>query len=156
MVTSTGWTGAVWQLSTGTLCITALQECMLLFQLLHNLTSAVTVSLWLVTLSVCVYLTYLSFSNVTFLFIGSLCFLYLFIYLSIYLSGFITALTVFVKPNAIPLCFSIDALISEAWCLVFFSISCFLTMSEELACCINPQPGGPGDFWSRFSSSSPW
>jgi len=32
-------------------------------------------------------------------------------------------------------------------------------MSEEggggLAC-INPQPGGPGDFWSRFSSSSPW
>ena len=29
-------------------------------------------------------------------------------------------------------------------------------MSRELACCINPQPGGPGDFWSRFSSSSPW
>jgi len=29
-------------------------------------------------------------------------------------------------------------------------------MSEELARCINAQPGGPGDFWSRFSSSSPW
>jgi hypothetical protein len=28
--------------------------------------------------------------------------------------------------------------------------------SRGLACCINPQPGGPGDFWSRFSSSSPW
>ena len=38
----------------------------------------------------------------------------------------------------------------------FFCISCFLVMSEKLARCINPQPGGPGDFWSRFSSSSPW
>ena len=26
-------------------------------------------------------------------------------------------------------------------------------MSEELARRINPQPGGAGDFWSRFSSS---
>jgi len=37
-----------------------------------------------------------------------------------------------------------------------FSISCFLVMSEELARCINLQTGGPGDFWSRFSSSRPW
>jgi len=29
-------------------------------------------------------------------------------------------------------------------------------MTRGLACCINPQPGGPGDFWSRFSSSSSW
>ena len=29
-------------------------------------------------------------------------------------------------------------------------------MSRGLACCTNPQPGGPGDFWSRFSTSSPW
>ena len=29
-------------------------------------------------------------------------------------------------------------------------------MSRGLACCIKPQPGGSGDFWSRFSSSSPW
>ena len=29
-------------------------------------------------------------------------------------------------------------------------------VSEQLACCTNPQPGGPGDFCSRFSSSSPW
>ena len=28
-------------------------------------------------------------------------------------------------------------------------------MSRGQACCTNPQPGGPGDFWSRFSSSSP-
>jgi len=34
---------------------------------------------------------------------------------------------------------------------VFFS-----SMSRGLACCINPQPEGPGYFWSRFSSSSPW
>ena len=32
----------------------------------------------------------------------------------------------------------------------------FFLMSRGLACCINPQPGGPGDFWSRFSSCSPW
>ena len=31
----------------------------------------------------------------------------------------------------------------------------FLTMSEELAHCTNPQPGEPVDFCSRFSSSSP-
>jgi hypothetical protein len=24
------------------------------------------------------------------------------------------------------------------------------------SCCTNPQPGGPGKVWSRFSSSSPW
>ena len=36
-----------------------------------------------------------------------------------------------------------------------FSNFLFL-MSRGLACCINPQPGGPCDFWSRFSSSSPW
>jgi len=29
-------------------------------------------------------------------------------------------------------------------------------MSRGLTCCINPQPGGPGDFLSRLSSSSPW
>jgi len=29
-------------------------------------------------------------------------------------------------------------------------------ISRGLACCIKPQPGGPGDFWSRFSSYSPW
>jgi len=29
-------------------------------------------------------------------------------------------------------------------------------MRRGLACCINPQPEGPGNFWSRFSSSSPW
>jgi hypothetical protein len=46
-------------------------------------------------------------------------------------------------------------LLSEAWCLVFFSIFCFLVLSEELAYCINPQPEGPGDFLLRFSSSSP-
>jgi len=28
-------------------------------------------------------------------------------------------------------------------------------MREELARCINPQPGGQGDFWSRFPFSSP-
>ena len=28
-------------------------------------------------------------------------------------------------------------------------------MSRGLACCTNPQPGGPGVFWSRFSSSRP-
>jgi hypothetical protein len=27
-------------------------------------------------------------------------------------------------------------------------------MSRGLACCTNPQPGEPGNFWSRFSSSS--
>jgi len=37
----------------------------------------------------------------------------------------------------------------------FLAISCF-SMSRGLACCINPQPGGPGDFLSRFSSPSPW
>jgi hypothetical protein len=37
----------------------------------------------------------------------------------------------------------------------FFSIFCFLTMNEELARLINPQAGGPGDFWPRFSSSGP-
>jgi hypothetical protein len=31
----------------------------------------------------------------------------------------------------------------------------FLVMSEELARCFNPQPEGPGDFWSRFSFCSP-
>ena len=35
------------------------------------------------------------------------------------------------------------------------AISCF-SMIRGLACCINPQPGGPGNFLSRFSSSSPW
>jgi hypothetical protein len=40
-------------------------------------------------------------------------------------------------------------------CMGCLAIS-FLSMSKGLACCINPQPGGPGDFWSRFSSSSPW
>jgi hypothetical protein len=30
--------------------------------------------------------------------------------------------------------------------LVGFLASIFLAMSRELACCINPQPGGPGDF----------
>ena len=33
---------------------------------------------------------------------------------------------------------------------------CFLVMSEELVRCINLQLVGPGDFWSRFSSSSAW
>jgi len=46
-------------------------------------------------------------------------------------------------------------LISEAWCLVSFSISYFLVMSKELARFINPQPGIPGDFWSSFPSPSP-
>jgi len=41
--------------------------------------------------------------------------------------------------------------------LVFgFLAFIFLVMSEELACCYNPQPGGPGDFWSRFSFSCHW
>ena len=38
----------------------------------------------------------------------------------------------------------------------FLAFLVFLVMNEELVCCINPQPGRPGDFWSRFSSSSPW
>jgi len=37
----------------------------------------------------------------------------------------------------------------------FLAFLVFLVKSEELACCINPQPGGPGDFWSRISFSSP-
>ena len=41
-------------------------------------------------------------------------------------------------------------------CAWFFCISCFLVTGEELGRCINPQPGGPGDFWSRFCSSSRW
>jgi hypothetical protein len=41
------------------------------------------------------------------------------------------------------------------WIMGILAIS-FLSMSRWLACCINAQPGGPGDFWSRFSSSSPW
>jgi hypothetical protein len=32
-------------------------------------------------------------------------------------------------------------------------ISIFFMTSEESARCINPQPGGSGNFWSRFSSS---
>ena len=31
----------------------------------------------------------------------------------------------------------------------------FFSMSRGLAYCMNPQPGGPGGFWSRFSSSNP-
>jgi len=38
----------------------------------------------------------------------------------------------------------------------FLAFLVFLVMSEELARCTNPQPGRPGDFWSRFYSSSPW
>ena len=40
--------------------------------------------------------------------------------------------------------------------LMGFLASIFLAMSRGLACCINPQPGGPVDFWWRFSSSRPW
>ena len=100
-------------------------------------------------------------------------------YLSIYLSGLVTAVAIFRNPNTIPFCLTTDLLLNVlfswllvhlpstffldvlffffplAWCLVFFSIFCCLMMSKELARCINPQPGGPGDFWSRFSSSSP-
>jgi len=32
----------------------------------------------------------------------------------------------------------------------------FFRWAGGLACCINHQPGGPGYFWSRFSSSSLW
>ena len=39
--------------------------------------------------------------------------------------------------------------------LGFLAIS-FFSMSRGLACCINPPTWGPGDFWSRFSSSSSW
>ena len=38
----------------------------------------------------------------------------------------------------------------------FFSVFCFWILGEELAFCINPQPGWRGDFWSRFSSCRPW
>jgi hypothetical protein len=38
----------------------------------------------------------------------------------------------------------------------WLSLFLFCSMSRELACYTNPQPGGPGNFWSRFSSSSPW
>ena len=34
--------------------------------------------------------------------------------------------------------------------------SFLFSMSMGLARCINPLPGGPDYFWSRFSSSSPW
>jgi len=37
---------------------------------------------------------------------------------------------------------------SKVW--LFKSSSYFSVTSEELARCINLQPGGPGDFWSRF------
>ena len=40
-------------------------------------------------------------------------------------------------------------------CSELFSNFLF-SMSRGLSCCINPQIGGPGDFWSRVSSSSPW
>jgi hypothetical protein len=31
----------------------------------------------------------------------------------------------------------------------FLAFLWFLVMSEELARCTKPQPGGPGDFWSK-------
>ena len=46
--------------------------------------------------------------------------------------------------------------LSSVFLMGFFSNFLFFSMSRGLACCINPQPGGPGDFWSRCSSSSPW
>ena len=73
------------------------------------------------------------------------------VYPSIHPSNFVTAVAVFQKPNVIPLCFFNDMvpnfllswllvlrLISEAWFRFFFSISCFLTTSEEMARCIKP------------------
>jgi hypothetical protein len=71
--------------------------------------------------------------------------------LSIYLSGLVTAVAVFRNPNTIPFCLTTD----RGFVFGFLAFFCFLVMSEELARCINPQPGGPGNFWSRFSSSSP-
>ena len=44
--------------------------------------------------------------------------------------------------------------LSRVFLMGFLAIFLFL-MSSGLACCTNPQLGGPGDFWSRFSSSSP-
>ena len=47
--------------------------------------------------------------------------------------------------------------LSRAFLMGFFSnLPLFLMSRGLLACCINPQPGGPHDFRSRFSSSSPW
>ena len=60
------------------------------------------------------------------------------------------------KSCFLALAFSYLSLLSKACCLVFFSISCVLMVSEELARCTNPHPGGPGEFCSRCSSSSPW
>jgi len=56
------------------------------------------------------------------------------------------------------LLFSRSYNVSTSSCTHFtiFSNFLFFSMSRGLACYINPQPGGQGDFLSRFSSSSPW
>jgi len=53
---------------------------------------------------------------------------YLYIYLSIHLSGFTTAVAVFPKPNAIPLCFSTDPVLNFllSWLLVLLPSTFFL------------------------------
>jgi hypothetical protein len=45
-------------------------------------------------------------------------------------------------------------LISEAWCLVFYPS--FFNDERGAGPLHQPPSGGPGDFWLRFSSSSPW
>ena len=38
----------------------------------------------------------------------------------------------------------------------FFSNLLFFSLAGGWTVASTPQPGGPGDFWSRFSSSNPW
>jgi len=46
--------------------------------------------------------------------------------------------------------------LSEVFVMVFFLTIPVFRWAGGWAYCINPQPGGQGDFWSRFSSSNPW
>ena len=58
--------------------------------------------------------------------------------LSIYPSGFITAVAVFRKPNAIPLCFSIDLFLNSllSWLLVLLPSTFFLDVLFFFSLCL--------------------
>ena len=63
--------------------------------------------------------------------------------------------------NVLGVCFELWAKMLKWYKIEFisnglFSNSFFLSMSRRLACCINPQPGGPRDFFLIFTSFSPW
>ena len=73
-----------------------------------------------------------------------------------YMPKFVYSVSILLLKNILVLfrCFCRLRLYPSCFTHLGFLALFIFPMNRELAWCINPQPGGPGDFWSRLSSSS--